>query len=769
MPPRDARFYLLRAHRQPLAENVAAHFIETFTQPNDLILDPFVASDAVVRAAVLRGRRILAVDSNPLVAWATRVQATLPNAREIGAALARLGDTRKEGETLRAALEKMYMTLCARCGGAVSADYFVWRRSDGKNLLAEKIYTCAQCGTCRDDATETDRQRAQDAAPRGLPYHLLVQRLLADDPANTPTLKRLLDLYSPRNLNALAAISQKLDAEFRDDAARNVLAALLLHALDVGTMLYASPDALPTREIPSEFVECNIWRALENAARGLGERAPALRLASSPAQVLESRTPAAFIGQGGARYLAENAADARAAFILSSPARLDPIFWELSFLWTRWLLGKNAAVPLQVFLEPESQRWGWYGKALTNALADTAKLARAEARLVVAFPSGSHAMIEALMLAAAPQFALEDFAFRPERGARDATEWGALRGDYQVVWQRADASVETVSGNTLASNVRATALDAARAILDARGEPLAYSWLHHAALDKLARENVLAQLLAAKYRQGDNAFQFLRHRMEEGFKEGYLQEIDHWEDKTRVVWLRRAARIARKEEQSEFAVQIENVTRALLQTRRRVAANELEDELAKRFGGLLTPEIELVEICARAHANCADGFWEWRAPDVETDLTRARALAHALGEHLGYVVKENAERFDLIWRAEKIIPASARGSLQQERIVEDAYAFVFRPRAEFAELLAARATPLHGLVVIPETQVELTRERLRRDPRRVQELTRAGWEFLRVPLMEMLQREDFATRPEFQLTWGLDPPWLEGQEQMQLL
>ncbi len=768
VPNRDGRFYLLGAHRQPLAENVAARIIESCTQPNDLIVDPFIASDAIVRAALERGRRIIAADSNPIVAWAARIQATLPNARDLNAALLRLGDARKEGETLHGALEKLYASQCAQCGGAVTVDYFVWKRYSGKNLLAEKMYACANCGARRDDATEADRQRAKDAAPRGLSYHLLVQRLIADDPANTPHIKRLLELYSPRNLNALATVTQKLDAEFRDDAARNVLAVVMLHALDVGTSLYASRDALPTREIPDEFVEINIWRALETAARGLGERAPALRLASNPAQVLKSATPAAFIGQGGARFLSENAPNANAALILSSPARLDPTFWELSFLWTRWLLGKNTATPLEPLLDEKRQRWSWYGEALTNSLADVARLAREDARLVIAFPSGSHAMIEALMLAASPVFALEHFAFRPERGAVRSTEWGALRGKYEAVWTRADTSPPPASLQNIATKIRAGSLRAAREILDARNEPLAYSWLHHAALEKLARENILAETIGATYREGDNAFQFLRHRMEEGFKEGYVEEIDHWEEKGRVLWEKRVAGSGERGAGSDFAARVEGAAREILEARRKISVEELEDELLKRFGGLLTPESELVEMCARVCAELKENEWVWRESNGNEEMTRARSLAIQLGERLGFEVIENSEAFDLIWRAEKIIPASASGAMRQEKIFEDAYAIMFRARVDFQELIARRATPLRGLVVIPETQVELTRERLRRDPRWVKKLERAGWEFLRVPMLEMLLRGEYVTRSEIQLAWGLEPALLEGREQMEL-
>ena len=764
VPPRDEQFYLLRAHRQPLPLNVAARAIEQFTQPGDLIADPFVASDAIVRAALERGRRILASESNPLVAWAARAQATMPPAREIHVALVRLGETHKDNAPLRAYVEKLYASQCAQCGGSVSAECFVHVREGEKFLLAEKMYTCAQCGPRRDMVTEGDRLRATEVAPRGLTLPLLTQRLLGQETTHAARLKELLGLYTPRNLNALATITQKLDADFRQDKARAVLDALLLHALDVGTSLYASPDALPTREIPETFLEVNVWHAMENAAHGLGERAPALRLASSAAQVVSGTTPAAVIAQGGARFIAENARGQNVALILSSPARLDPLFWDLSFLWARWLLGKNAAAPIESLLDAERQRWSWYGGALAKVFDETVRFARADAHLVIAFPSGSHAMIEALVLSAATRYVLRDFAFRPARGFQNTTEFGTLRGDYQVVWQREDGARKFDDVDALGNAMREGALRGGLDVLRARGEPLSFSWLHHAALTECARENIFADVLDLEYRKGDNAFQFLRHRIDEGLKEGYAHEIDHLQEKTRVVWL------ARNMETSLLPLceRVERAVRDVLRERVRVGDKELHDAVLAQFTGLLTPEIELVEICARAYADWVEGEWRWCEDDVSAQLSHARTQTAQLGARLGYQVVEDAAPFELIWRAEKIIPGSASGAIREERFYEDMYAFVFRARVDFQDLAALRALPLHGLLVIPETQVELTRERLRRDPRGLKKLERAGWEFLRVPMVEFLLREDYTTRPEFHLAWGLLPALGHKQEQLEL-
>lgn len=768
VPPRDGQFYLLSAHRQPLPANVAAHFIERFTQPGDLVADPFAASDAVVRAAVERGRRILAAEVNPIVAWAARTQATMPAAREINAALVRFGETRKDSETLRGYIEQLYTTLCAQCGASVSADRFVHVRDGDRILLAEKIYTCLNCGTRRDAATEGDRRRAADAAPRGLTLPLLTQRLYADDPEQTPRLKRLLEFYTARNLNALAVLTQKLDAEFRQDAVRRILEPLLLHALDAGTSLYPSQDAPPAREIPNEFVETNIWRALETAARGLSARAPALRLASNAEMVLHTSAPAAFMAQGGARRLAEDTAGERAALVLSSPARLDPTFWELSFLWTRWLFGKNAATPLKPFLENERQRWGWYGGALAKAFEETARFDQDGARLVLAFPSGSHAMIEALMLAAAPSYAPEDFAFCPADGLQTATEFGPLRGDYQVVLQRSDAAAPAktpvLSGEALSNAMRAGALRGALKVLGARGEPLAYSWVHHGALTELARDNLLRDALRQEYRLGNNAFQFLHHEIDAGLKQGYSQELDHWQDKTRWLWMARQD----ANMQAPLSLRVERLTGQLLGAQERIARETLLDNVRTEFPGLLTPERELVEICARASADLDDREWVRRAPAESELLSHARTQAAQLGARLGYQVIEDAAPFEMLWRVEKIIPGSASGAVPEERYFENTYAFIFRARADLEDLTALRAAPLHGLVVIPDSQVEWISHILWRDPRRLKKLALAGWEFLRVRWIQVLLQQPDATRPEFHLAWGLEPAWAERQEQLEL-
>jgi hypothetical protein len=391
-------------------------------------------------------------------------------------------------------------------------------------------------------------------------------------------------------------------------------------------------------------------------------------------------------------------------------------------------------------------------------------------------------MIEALMLAAAPHFRLQELAFRPHRGAAASTEFGALRGDYRLVWSARSPHPSSVSENPgssgtqepeasravkagqVASELRIGALTAAGEILAARGEPLAYSWLHHRALEQLAHDEVLARTMAAKLSARDNPFQFLRREIEAGLKEGYARDLDHWKEDDRILWVRNS----RSRDVPSLADRVEEAARESLSQKGQLTNEELEDGLLERFPGLLTPEIGLVESCAAAYADERAGVWTWRAVEVEAELEQARARVAELGAHLGYRVARRRGAYEVVWRTEKVIPGSSSGAVRAEHVEEDSHVFIFRARVNLRELVRQKVAPLRGFVVIPETQVALLQHKLYRAPTWRPLLREAGWEFLRVPFVKLLLRSAVGERAEFQLAWGLEPALVQGKEQMEL-
>ncbi len=785
LPDRDKKFYFLRGHLPPVAENVARAYVEAFSAPGDLVIDPFAHAPSVARAAYQAGRRVVAVESNPLAALVTRVEASPPGLRLIEDALKGLGETPKDELLLRDHLDGLYATTCTACGERVIADEYIY--SSELAVPVEKTYRCAKDGA-RHDAT-TDAERAQFAAfeKRGFHYHFIWNRVsdaLGGD-VRARNLRDALATYTPRNLYALVTLWLKLDVVLEKHPAREALRACFVHALDQGSLLYAPRDDFPARKIPLLAVEKNIWRVFTDAARGLKNHAP-IRLEDNFDALLAFSEPGAFIARGSSRQLAgEGKLHAQAALILTNPPQLDPTFWTLSYLWARWVWGRNSreAETLEPFLEPERHRWSWYGDALTNASQTAAQFLRPDGRVVFAFPSGNHAMIEALCLAAsASGLTLEEYLYRPQVGARATSEFGAWRADYRITFRVSQPRVfEATTPTVLARRIRDEALGAAQEILAERNEPLSYAWLYQHALARVSQGGLVAQLAYAKYPRYDNPYQFLHRELANGMKQGYARDLDHWKDNERVLWFQREAEGSNVESgEGEIREQIqpakppplcervEDLVRELLARVQQISESALDDAVLSTLKEWLTPEPELVFAAASAYGELREGVWLVREENHEAERAHALDVITRLGDRLGFETTADKPPFDWRWFDYKTIPASSAGAVGETRVREPSHSFVFPRRAAFREFVARRVAPLQGIVLVSEQRLPLVREMVWRMPTVTKIFYDEGWSFLRVKIAEeALEWEGLAQR-HWRALLGLEPPFEKGKEQLEL-
>lgn len=794
IPDRDASFYLLRGHLPPVAENVARAYIEAYTAPGDLVIDPFAHTPSVARAAFECGRRAVAVEANPLVAFCARVQAAPPAARDLEDALQRLGDAPKaidphgrrfaqpgaeapgqEELVLRDHLDGLYLTTCAQCGERVPADLFVFSPEIGAPV--QKGYRCPHDGAHQEPTTDADRAAYTAFERRGFHYHYVWNRIseaLGGD-LLAPTLRDLLALYSPRNLYALVTLWLKIESQLADHPAREGVLACFVHALDRGTLLYPEGENWPTRKIPARALERNVWRLVEEAAQGLGGVARRLPLALSPRIVLGRDEPAVYVGPGSARGLAASDNEppnpaSGASLVLSAPPHLDPIFWGLSYLWTRWIWGKREAEPLAAFLEPDRQRWPWYAEALTAALRSASKLLRPEGRLILTFPSGSHGVVEAVCLAAgANPFELEALLFRPHRGANVSSEMGALRGDYRLLFRLSSPREEGEPWNPieLARQTRSEALRGGGEAFDARGEPLPFAWLHHAALARVTRREIPARLAGARLPPNDNAILFLRRELGAGLREGYAHDFDHWpeapNEASGVLWLRRAS----EEDAAPLAEQVEQVVAALLQKHARLSPEALEDAVLAELPDWLTPEIELVEAAAQAYALLTEGVWVART-DQAAEHAHALEVAIALGERLGFAVQPGRAPIDLAWEETRLVPGSASGAVAAVEVRERSHSLILPAQASFRQLAEMTVAPVQGVVLVPPARAPLVREMARRWPLWTKRFLAEGWRFLQIEVAERALAWQDLERRHWNALLGLGPQSEMAQKQLEL-
>lgn len=753
IPNRDAHtFYPLRDFLHAPPVSVAHAYIEALTAPGDLVLDPFGTTPNVARAARALGRRAIVVQSNPLWAWLARTLALLPPPTEIIATLTRLGDVRKDDVSLRAHIHQLYTTRCANCHQLTPADYFVRTREGG--VLA-RHYTCVHCRVTRDDpATEDDLKRAQAVAPRGIHYHFAFARVVPEGGLHAARIHKMLDLYTPRNLYVLATITQKIQARFHNARERDLLWLLVLHLLERGTLFFATLNAEPQLTRPATFIEFNLWYELERAARALATETPGvLELATSPREVVNA-TASVYIGLGNAKTLAREVPRGSVALVLTAPPTRRSARYALTYLWGAWILGRATMAGLVPFLDtrPDAAReWRWYTDALDAALETLAYTLRAEAFAVFAFTETWHAVIEALLLAAArARLRLETFVFQPRLGDLPRGEFEDLRGEYRLVFTPAPEGRRRVSEvNALEQRMRAVAFAAASDILACRGEALAFSWVHHAALTRLAREGWLANVFAVPIKTSPR--QVVRRALFAGLQDGYAHDFDHYASATQFVWFRRSNALA--------TPLIERVEAAVCaQLAHGTHSHEaLCDAIYRQFPGDLTPEAGLVELCAKAYA---------QMPTAEERARVLDALAQ-LGTRLGYRVildfrlpladaiekqKSAIENFDAVWQSEDTL----------------VYAFVWRARACWTDLARIHLVPTRGCLVVPENLVALVREKTRRLPHLADAFYEAGWNFVRVAAVEAFLAQATLGRDDAIALVGLEPPILQRRAQLEL-
>jgi len=105
-------------------------YIEHYTDPGDLILDPFCGSGMTGVAALMTGRHAILNDLSPAAVHIARNYTTPMDVEAL----------KREFERIKAAAKEefdwLYGTTCDRCGGPASIQYTIW--SD--------VFECARCG-----------------------------------------------------------------------------------------------------------------------------------------------------------------------------------------------------------------------------------------------------------------------------------------------------------------------------------------------------------------------------------------------------------------------------------------------------------------------------------------------------------------------------------------------------------------------------------------------------------------------------------------------
>ena len=125
-----ALYNLHSYHQGKKPHNAIREYIRHFTEPNDIVMDPFCGSGGTALAALIEGRKAIAIDRSPAATFITKNYCTFVDPDELKTVYS--SASKKE---VKSELDWLYETRCDRCGGKAVTGYTVY----------SQVFQCDRC------------------------------------------------------------------------------------------------------------------------------------------------------------------------------------------------------------------------------------------------------------------------------------------------------------------------------------------------------------------------------------------------------------------------------------------------------------------------------------------------------------------------------------------------------------------------------------------------------------------------------------------------
>jgi hypothetical protein len=655
-------------------------------------------------------------------------------------------------------------------------------------------------------------------------YQLLRERFPVLD-GRDDLVDELLALYTPRNLYALHAISEKIETEVHDPGAAAAMRLALAGCLLPASRLNGYPGRVASLRITAGHVrqpasrhqrEVNVWRLFEDAYRDVRTAIAAAnhdervaRFAAdygelhdmAAANVLWIRCRPGVVGQ----YLPPDGID----MVLAAPgppATIDELSFE--YLATAWLLGRAAAETLRLepLFGPSGRADAAESAALRHGLGSAARALKPGGWCTLCFEGDDpDRLLGAALAAAACGLEVVDVIHRESRRAGNGIVLHLRKPSGE------DRLREAVTPSPLRLGVEAGHLTypelaaaierAVVALLRDRGEPAGLSRAVAAIVEELAGSGLLRRLAASRSDGDDEPARDDRLPGGGAALVGELIREELWRDDhptlvrigaaDRPLWWLREPEVA----EQPLADRVEWATYSILSTAGRLDEAGFFDRIYRLFPRLQAPDEELVRACLAAYV----------APGERGSLATEDAITRRVDEHAAVIgtLADYGHRLGLrVWinkrEQERPVggrPLGARLSDEERRVYlplvlrapadelgavdviwyrRGRLAFLFE--VEWTGMLGAamlkrgRAIPVGDeqarFLVVPAERTDLIRLKLERSPWLRSELERQNWHILKWQHLDTLVAREGARMEWLEPILGLDPLIERGGEQL---
>ncbi len=616
--------------------NIWRAYIEAYTKPGDVVLDPFAGSAVAAFEAVKCGRRAAAFDLNPMTAFLIEVYATpFTRARFAEAVDAIVRQMEQDG-----VYQAYFTATCKHCGCAHAAlQHCKW----DSGHIYECGVLCPQCGAkyLLDDADALAAQNALAKRANGIALpHWAPPDAFYPSPSFSESFKKnvggthFADLWTRRNLYVLSGI---FDAILRepDPALQKQLLFGFVQSVHLCSKMCVPRRAGANRAFSTSWgraayicsarqMEMNPLLLFRNNC--LGKQSVESAFASlqkefgRPLKIREAQKgqpPALPDGDFDILYgivdicdLPQYFPDEHAAFVLTDPPYGGLVqYLDLSHVWLVWLKRYNPKfapnLAAEITVKNGAQSVEQYERRFTAGIKNLRRTLVPGGTAVFTFHNKDLLVWSAFLRALTQAgFAVEGVVHQQNRRTGEsnvANPYGTSASDFYIRCKPAPHGAVRAQAETGAP-LDAFLRDAAVALLRSRNEPTPWQILADGLLLELAKAGVGAPNGAGA---GDESMRaaLLRH-VPETFTvaPGGGRAGDLW-------WLQPHANEDNR--QPPLAKRVDKTVRRLFKQHRQLGLDDVLAELFKTYPGGLTPDIRNIESYVERFAYKADGVWCW--------------------------------------------------------------------------------------------------------------------------------------------------------------
>jgi hypothetical protein len=597
--------------------------------PGNWVLDPFGFNPLCAIEATSAGLNVLVTANNPIHAFIIKLLASAPGEGEMIAALQDLA-TAPKGETrMEAYIRGFYHLPCMNCRREIEIDAFHWEKGAQEPYAIE--VNCPYCGQQGEQILGAEAQKNIPPVPlEGLHRARALNRIADLNDPLRENVEQALSAYRSRPLMILQSIINKLDNLDQPARRRELLIALILVAADRANSLWAHPSPRERPKqiiIPSRFREPNLWKAMEEAI-------PIWRRLNAPLQVCDwpssnsqsTDQPAIHFFNGKIKDLPSSELPENLKATLTVIPRPNQAFWSLSALWTGWIWGREAVLPIRQVLARQRYDWNWHANALGSVFDALSSLPDPAQNIWGLIAEDEPTFLLASLLAANTSgFNLTAFSQSEDNQMA------------QCLWRQKLFTPKNIKPDEALDHARC----AAREFLEQKGEPASYQKIHTAMITSLAHQNKLAMEIFLQNRnQTTSETQKL---IETVFKEpGFLLQVGEKASSLEAgeFWL-----VEPQDIQPPMIDRLEEQIIRLLISEGSITSEQVKTVSFQAFPGLFTPRQRQLLNCLESYAdmvNPQEHLWQLRETETPAkrrkDVHEIRDLLKSMGQRLNYEV-----------------------------------------------------------------------------------------------------------------------------------